>query len=345
MGRVGCLRQFSNSKDLDDPFAGLDFDKQDISQSDFQTGGAFEKQQEIVIDDIEKFKKGSLDPDNPPRLSYEHYSRLKGIDFTDKDILDKKRFAEREEEWDNRVKELKELSERKFKLPGEALDAMEKHADIASASASAKTGEGDEEMEQDERDPERLEYPFVYGREMLMGQFDQSLDQENGRFSSYDMKGYEAVHPKEAFDPASIPYSIDVTQALIPKVRRKACLFCKPDPSKNHVKEITYTNIQLLHKFINQRGMILRRSITGTCINHQRKLRKAIQRARIIGLLCHTSNFYVPYSFAMEDDSAFLSLEENDEEDFYEAPKEREEKQSRNNRDSGFTKFKQNDQA
>jgi small subunit ribosomal protein S18 len=43
--------------------------------------------------------------------------------------------------------------------------------------------------------------------------------------------------------------------------------------------------VELLRRFITDRGKILPRRITGTCAKHQRMVSRAIMRARMIALL------------------------------------------------------------
>jgi len=62
--------------------------------------------------------------------------------------------------------------------------------------------------------------------------------------------------------------------------RRKYCWFCK-----NNMKEIDYKKIDILKRYIPERGKIAPRRVTGTCAFHQRKLTKAIKRARHLALL------------------------------------------------------------
>ncbi len=62
--------------------------------------------------------------------------------------------------------------------------------------------------------------------------------------------------------------------------KRKVCRFCL-----QKVRDIDYKNVELLKKFIPERGKIAPRRATGTCAFHQRKLSRAIKRARILGLL------------------------------------------------------------
>lgn len=62
--------------------------------------------------------------------------------------------------------------------------------------------------------------------------------------------------------------------------RRKVCYFCA-----NHIDYVDYKNVELLQRFVSEKGKILPRRVTGTCAKHQRVLTTAIKRARIMGLL------------------------------------------------------------
>ena len=53
----------------------------------------------------------------------------------------------------------------------------------------------------------------------------------------------------------------------------------------NHIDYIDYKDVDLLKRFISERGKILPRRVTGTSAKNQRKLTIAIKRARIMGLL------------------------------------------------------------
>lgn len=48
---------------------------------------------------------------------------------------------------------------------------------------------------------------------------------------------------------------------------------------------IDYKDVDLLKRFISERGKILPRRVTGTSAKNQRKLTVAIKRARVMGLL------------------------------------------------------------
>ncbi|MGY3779349.1 30S ribosomal protein S18 [Isobaculum melis] len=64
------------------------------------------------------------------------------------------------------------------------------------------------------------------------------------------------------------------------KKRRKVCFF-----TANHIERIDYKDVELLKRFISERGKVLPRRVTGTSAKWQRKLTVAIKRARIMGLL------------------------------------------------------------
>ena len=65
--------------------------------------------------------------------------------------------------------------------------------------------------------------------------------------------------------------------------RRKVCSFCV-----DKVEYIDYKDINRLRRFINERGKILPRRMSGNCAKHQRQLSEAIKRARAIALLPFT---------------------------------------------------------
>ncbi|MFD1125145.1 30S ribosomal protein S18 [Lentilactobacillus raoultii] len=53
----------------------------------------------------------------------------------------------------------------------------------------------------------------------------------------------------------------------------------------NHIDYIDYKDVDLLKRFVSERGKILPRRVTGTSAKNQRKLTIAIKRARIMGLM------------------------------------------------------------
>jgi small subunit ribosomal protein S18 len=58
------------------------------------------------------------------------------------------------------------------------------------------------------------------------------------------------------------------------------CYFCQ-----RNINEIDFKNTQLLRRFLSSLGKIKARKKTGVCAFHQRKLKRAIKRARFLGLL------------------------------------------------------------
>ena len=59
----------------------------------------------------------------------------------------------------------------------------------------------------------------------------------------------------------------------------KKCPFC------HGADEIDYKDSAKLRRFTTDRGKLLARRITGVCARHQRKVTRAVKRARIVGLL------------------------------------------------------------
>ena len=59
---------------------------------------------------------------------------------------------------------------------------------------------------------------------------------------------------------------------------------------KNRIKYIDYKDPEFLKKFVNEQGKILPRRITGTSLKYQRKVSKAIKRARHLALLPYVTD-------------------------------------------------------
>jgi small subunit ribosomal protein S18 len=62
--------------------------------------------------------------------------------------------------------------------------------------------------------------------------------------------------------------------------RKKVCRLCV-----NKIKTVDYKDVDLLKRFVTDRGKILPRRMTGTCAKHQRVLSAAVKRARMAALL------------------------------------------------------------
>ena len=65
-------------------------------------------------------------------------------------------------------------------------------------------------------------------------------------------------------------------------LRKKACFFCV-----KKIKMIDYKDINLIRRYVTDRGKILPRMVTSTCAKHQRLLTRAIKRARFMGLIAY----------------------------------------------------------
>jgi len=50
-------------------------------------------------------------------------------------------------------------------------------------------------------------------------------------------------------------------------------------------KEVDYKDVETLRKYVNERGKILTRRVTGNCAKHQRHIAEQVKRARAIALL------------------------------------------------------------
>ncbi|RED52678.1 ribosomal protein S18 [Cohnella lupini] len=66
--------------------------------------------------------------------------------------------------------------------------------------------------------------------------------------------------------------------------RKKVCYF-----TVNKITHVDYKELDLLRKFISERGKILPRRVTGTKAKYQRMLTVAIKRARQMALLPYTT--------------------------------------------------------
>ena len=60
----------------------------------------------------------------------------------------------------------------------------------------------------------------------------------------------------------------------------KICRFCE-----SQIHYIDFLDVDTLRKFQTEKGKILPRRITGTCLQHQKMLGIAIKRARIVSLV------------------------------------------------------------
>jgi len=67
--------------------------------------------------------------------------------------------------------------------------------------------------------------------------------------------------------------------------KKKYCRF-----KKNGIKYIDYKDANFLLKFVNEQGKLFPRRLTGTSIKFQKKVSKAVKRARHIALLPYVTD-------------------------------------------------------
>ncbi len=67
--------------------------------------------------------------------------------------------------------------------------------------------------------------------------------------------------------------------------KKKYCRF-----KKSGIKYVDYKDPEFLKRFLNEQGKILPRRITGTSLKYQRKVGRAIKRARQIALLPYVTD-------------------------------------------------------
>jgi len=65
--------------------------------------------------------------------------------------------------------------------------------------------------------------------------------------------------------------------------KRKYCVFCK-----DHVEYIDFKDVNMVRKFMTDRGKIKPRRVSGNCAQHQHQLATAVKRAREMALVPYT---------------------------------------------------------
>ena len=68
-----------------------------------------------------------------------------------------------------------------------------------------------------------------------------------------------------------------------PRGKKKICIFCK-----DNATWVDYKDVNLLKRFMSDRGKIRSRRVTGNCAQHQRDVQVAIKTARELALLPFT---------------------------------------------------------
>jgi small subunit ribosomal protein S18 len=64
------------------------------------------------------------------------------------------------------------------------------------------------------------------------------------------------------------------------RVKKKICIFCK-----DHIAWVDYKDVNVLRRFMSDRGKIRARRVSGNCVQHQRDVAIAIKTARELALL------------------------------------------------------------
>ena len=68
-------------------------------------------------------------------------------------------------------------------------------------------------------------------------------------------------------------------------IRRKSCQFCKAK-----LDDVDYKDINMLRRYVSEKGKIRSRRITGACRRHQNQVSRAVKRAREMALLPYVAN-------------------------------------------------------
>ncbi len=68
------------------------------------------------------------------------------------------------------------------------------------------------------------------------------------------------------------------------KQKKKVCQFCK-----ERIDYVDYKDVNLLRKFVSERGKIRSRRVTGNCVQHQSDVSTAIKTAREMALLPYSA--------------------------------------------------------
>ncbi len=77
----------------------------------------------------------------------------------------------------------------------------------------------------------------------------------------------------------------EAPQAPVRKIKKKACPFCKQENPY-----VDYKDVNMLRKYISDRGKIRARRVTGNCTQHQREVATAVKNAREMALLPYTAS-------------------------------------------------------
>ena len=64
--------------------------------------------------------------------------------------------------------------------------------------------------------------------------------------------------------------------------KKKVCYMCTG-------KDVDYKDVETLRKYVNERGKILPRRVTGCCAKHQRHVAEQVKLARFMGFVPYTT--------------------------------------------------------
>ena len=76
-----------------------------------------------------------------------------------------------------------------------------------------------------------------------------------------------------------------MAKVIIRKQKKKVCQFCKEKATG-----VDYKDVNLLRKFISDRGKIRARRVTGVTVQEQRLIANAVKNAREMALLPYSSS-------------------------------------------------------
>ncbi len=76
-----------------------------------------------------------------------------------------------------------------------------------------------------------------------------------------------------------------LTPVAVDTKKDKYCRF-----KKHKIKYVDYKDANFLRQFLNEQGKILPRRLTGTSLKYQRKVSKAVKRARHLAILPYVTD-------------------------------------------------------
>ncbi len=76
-----------------------------------------------------------------------------------------------------------------------------------------------------------------------------------------------------------------LTPVAVDTKKEKYCRF-----KKHRIKYVDYKDPEFLKQFLNEQGKILPRRLTGTSLKYQRKVAKAVKRARHLAILPYVTD-------------------------------------------------------